>query len=71
MNKFNSIYNLILEELTDYQKKMVDSYTEKRNKTLSFGPIFKEERTYFPIDTSSIGVMSTPDEILDVLDDTV
>lgn len=69
MNKFNSIYNLILEELTDSQKKMVDSYTKKRNKTLSFGPIFKEERTYFPIDTSSIGVMATPDEILDVLDD--
>jgi hypothetical protein len=34
--KFNKLYNLIFEELTDIQKKKVDKFTAKRNKTLTF-----------------------------------
>ena len=53
MTKFNKIYDLILEELTDKQKKLTDKYTAKRNKNLSFGPLFKEERTYFPLNITA------------------
>ena len=35
MSRFNEIYDLILEELTDKQKKLTDKYTAKRNKNLS------------------------------------
>ena len=33
--KFDQLYNLIMEELTNTQKKLVDSYTKKR-KNLSW-----------------------------------
>ena len=35
-NKFNKLFNIIMEELTPQQKETVDKYTAKRNKTLSF-----------------------------------
>jgi hypothetical protein len=35
-NKFNKLFNIIMEELTPQQKEKVDKYTAKRNKTLSF-----------------------------------
>ena len=35
MSKFLNLYNLIMEELTKKQKKLVDSYTKKR-KNLSW-----------------------------------
>ena len=40
MTKFIDLYNLVLEELTNAQKKLVDNFTDKREKGLSFGPIF-------------------------------
>ena len=49
MTKFIDLYNLVLEELTNAQKRLVDNFTDKREEGLSFGPIFKEERTYFPL----------------------
>ena len=68
MNKFNKIYDLILEELTDKQKKLTDKYTAKRNKNLSFGPLFKEERTYFLLNTTEIIDIEIPEEIEETLD---
>ena len=52
--KFINLYNLILEELTDKQKKLTDKYTAKRKEGLSYGPLFKEERTYFPLNITEI-----------------
>ena len=43
MTKFIDLYNLVLEELTDAQKRLVDDYTYNRKEGLTFGPIFKEE----------------------------
>ena len=68
MTKFNKIYDLILEELTDKQKKLTDKYTAKRNKNLSFGPLFKEERTYFPLNITEIIDIEIPDKIKTTLD---
>ena len=68
MNKFDQLYNLILEELTQDQKKRVDTYTDKRSSNLSFGPIFKSPRTYFDLDTSTLTTLETPKEIIDILD---
>ena len=68
MTKFNKIYNLILEELTDKQKELTDKYTAQRNKNLSFGPFFKEERTYFPLNITEIIDIEIPDKIKTTLD---
>ena len=35
-NKFTTLFNILMEELTPQQKEKVDKYTAKRNKTLSF-----------------------------------
>lgn len=70
LNKFNILYNLIMEELTSAQKKKVDLYSAKRSKDLTFGPMFKEERTYFPLKKTELTVMETPKEILDILENT-
>jgi hypothetical protein len=67
--KFLNLYNLILEELTDTQKKLTDKYTAKRDQNLSFGPIFKEERTYFPLNITEITNIEIPNEIIQTLDD--
>lgn len=68
MNKFDKLYNLIFEELTDKQKKDVDFFAAKRDIDLTFGPIFKEERTYFPIEQTNLNVLETPREIQYLLD---
>ena len=68
MIKFNKIYNLILEELTDKQKELTDKYTAKRKEGLLFGPLFKEERTYFPlksVETTNIEIPTQIEQILD------
>lgn len=70
LTKFNQLYNLILEELTDKQKKDVDFFAAKRDEHMSFGPIFKEERTYFPLKNSELIVLEPPKEIFDVLENT-
>ena len=69
MIKFIKLYNLILEELTDKQKELTDKYTIKRAKELSFGPLFKEERTYFPLNITEIANIEIPNEIIQTLDD--
>ena len=66
--KFINLYNLILEELTDKQKKLTDKYTAKRKEGLSFGPLFKEERTYFPLNITEIMNIEIPNEIEQTLD---
>ena len=66
--KFLNLYNLILEELTDKQKKLIDKYTTKRSSDLSFGPIFKEERTYFPLNIVEVVNIEIPNEIEKTLD---
>lgn len=68
MTRFNKIYNLILEELTDKQKKLTDKYIAKHNKNLSFGPLFKEERTYFPLKSVETTNIEIPDKIKTTLD---
>ena len=65
--KFIDLYNLILEELTVKQKELTDIYTAKRDQNLSFGPIFKEERTYFPLDIIEIVNIEIPEEIKETL----
>ena len=69
MNKFDKIYNLLMEDLNPEQQHITRLYAGKRNKTLSFGPMFKEERTYFPLNKSSLNVLETPEEILQILDE--
>ena len=59
-----------MEELTADQMKLVDKYTKKRSKDLSFGPMFKEERTYFTLHKATLTVLETPKEILDILENT-
>ena len=66
--KFINLYNLILEELTDKQKELTDKYTAKRDKNLSFGSLFKEERTYFPLNITEIIDIEIPDKIKTTLD---
>lgn len=68
MNRFESLYNLILEQLTVDQKFKADQYASKRKKTLSFGPMFTEERTYFPLQTKQLPILQTPKEFLQILD---
>ena len=68
MTKFIDLYNLVLEELTDAQKKLVDDFTDKREKGLTFGPIFKEERTYFPLKSIKKSNIEIPEEIEKTLD---
>ena len=68
MTKFIDLYNLVLEELTDAQKRLVDDYTYNRKEGLSFGPIFKEERTYFPLKSIKKSNIEIPEEIEKTLD---
>ena len=68
MTKFIDLYNLVLEELTDAQKMLVDNFTDKREEGLSFGPIFKEERTYFPLKSIKKSNIEIPEEIEKTLD---
>ena len=68
MTKFIDLYNLVLEELTDAQKRLVDEYTYNRKKGLTFGPIFKEERTYFPLKSIKKSNIEIPEEIEKTLD---
>ena len=68
--KFLNLYNLILEELTDKQKKLTDKYTAKRDQNLLFGPLFKEERTYFPLKFIYAANIEIPEEIEKTLDNT-
>lgn len=68
MNKFDKLYNLILQQLTANQKFKADQFAAKRKKTLSFGPMFKEQRTYFPLQAKQLPVLETPKEFLQILD---
>ena len=68
MIKFIKLYNLILEELTDKQKQLTDKYTAERSDYLSFGPLFKEERTYFPLKSINAANIKIPEEIEKALD---
>lgn len=68
MTKFINLYNLILEELTNAQKRLTDEFTANRAKGLSFGPIFKEERTYFPLKSIKTSNIEIPNEIEETLD---
>ena len=69
MSKFLDYYDLIMEELTVKQKMMVDKYTAKRPADISFGPMFKEQRTYFDLSESSLPVLQIPLNIVDILDE--
>lgn len=70
MSKFDKLYNLILQQLTSGQKVEADQFAAKRKKTLSFGPMFKKQRTYFPLQTKQLPVLETPKEFLQILDKT-
>lgn len=67
-NRFDKFYNIIMEELNPEQKRLTRLYAADRKKSLSFGPMFKEERTYFPIETSALPVLTPPKEVLEILD---
>jgi hypothetical protein len=67
-NKFLKLYNIIMEELNPEQKRITQLWASYRKKTLSFGPMFKEERTYFPVATSALPVLTPPKEVLEILD---
>jgi hypothetical protein len=38
-------------------------------KIYHFGPVFQEERTYFPVQTVELNVMETPKNIVEILDE--
>ena len=69
MTKFLTLYNLIMEELTNAQKRLTDEFADNRAKGLSFGPIFKEERTYFPLKSIKAANIEVPNEIEETLDE--
>lgn len=69
MTKFIDLYNLVLEELTNAQKRLTDEFADNRAKGLSFGPIFKEERTYFPLKSIKAANIEVPNEIEETLDE--
>ena len=56
-------------ELSLKIKKLINLYTKKRSLSLSFGPIFKNERTFYPLNDSSLSPLNTPKEILQILDE--
>ena len=68
MNIFDNTFKLLMEDLNPEQKHITDRYARERNKTLSFGPMFKEERTYFPLENSTLETLETPKELFDILD---
>lgn len=68
MSKFDKLYKLILQQLTASQKADADLFAAKREKTLSFGPMFTEQRTYFPLQTKQLPALETPKEFLQILD---
>jgi hypothetical protein len=68
MNIFDNTFRLLMEDLNPEQKHITDRYARERNKTLSFGPMFKEERTYFPLENSTLETLETPKELFDILD---
>ena len=68
MNNFIKLYSLLMQELTTKQKAKVDKYTGKRDENLSFGPIFKQERTYFPVEIKELNILETPKQFLQILD---
>jgi len=69
MNKFDKIYNLLMEDLNPEQIALTDEYVNKRKDTLSFGPMFEEERTYFPVEKSTLDVLQVPNDVLTILDE--
>ena len=56
-------------ELSKKVRRMINSYTEKRSIDLSFGPIFKKQRTYYEIQDLILSVIETPQEIVKILDE--
>ena len=66
-NTFTNLFQLLMEQLTDKQKSEVDKFTKKRKADLDFGPIFKQERTYFPLKTTQLETLETPTNILTIL----
>jgi hypothetical protein len=69
MNKFDKIYHLLMEDLTPEQMELTDKYANKRKDTLSFGPMFEEERTYFPVEKSTLEILPVPNDVLTILDE--
>ena len=56
-------------EISKKVEKLINSYIKKRSLFLSFGSIFKNERTYYPLNESFLSPLSTPKEILQILDE--
>lgn len=62
----------LVAELTPAQKRMTDGYAGRRKEGLSFGEMFKEERTYFPLDWKMPpGFLAAPppEEVEELLDE--
>lgn len=61
---------IVLAELSLEQKELTDKWTKRRKEELSFGEMFKDERTYFPVSRGHSFWSSTPPpkEISEVLD---
>ena len=70
MSKFDKLYHLILQQLTSGSKSFkADQFAAKRKKDFKvFGPMFKEQRTYFPLQAKQLPVLETPKEFLQILD---
>lgn len=66
--KINKIARKIVSELTQEQKKLVDEYTQSRDKNLSFGPLFNQSRTYFSLNASGLNLIQMPKQIQEQID---
>ena len=53
--KFNYLYNLLNERLSDEEKESAEFHKTLRQKTLQFG-MFKEERTIYPLGKFSVDI---------------
>ena len=59
---------MILQSLTPQQMQVTDTFTKKRKQNLSFGPDFKQQRTYFQLSNSQLSDIKTPEDIKNKID---
>lgn len=67
--KLNKIAEKVLKaELTNLQKSITDQYTRERKKDLTFGDLFKNQRTYFSLTQSNLSIIQIPQQIQKIID---
>lgn len=58
-----------MNEIAPKIEKLINLSFNKRSKDLTFGPIFKNERTFYSLSESILSPLNTPKEIIQILDE--